>query len=279
MKNKNLIYGLIDPITKELRYIGKSCSGMKRPNDHMKKSELGRNTHKIHWINSVLAQDKQPEIIVLEEHSTKEELNESEQFWIAYYKGLGVNLTNATAGGEGSLGHYPSSESKQKMSQKRTEHYDEIRKQYGIIPARHKLHIYDRGLELKQCEHCDSWLELDNFYKCNNFWDGLQYTCKECDNKTRQQNRLKNPQYKRQLTDSELSALGREKCAKMNASLTSEKRSAMVSQPIQATHIESGKILTFPSGKSVEGHGFKATRVSMAIKSGKPYRDYFWKKS
>lgn len=35
LKSKFLIYGLTDPITDELRYIGRSSSGLNRPRQHL----------------------------------------------------------------------------------------------------------------------------------------------------------------------------------------------------------------------------------------------------
>jgi hypothetical protein len=270
-----IIYGLVDPFTKELRYIGKSCSGLIRPRNHFKPSELCHKTHKVHWIKSVLSQNKKPEIVIIEQHDNPELLDEAEQFWIEYYKSIGSRLTNSTNGGKGTLGLIQKDSTKVLMSEKRNEHYDKIReKNNGIVPARKKLHIFDRGLELKQCNDCEAWLELSYFHKCDNFWDDLQYRCKECDVKKRRSY----VNYRRTTTDEQYLELSRQKCEKMNASLTTEKRSALVSKPIQAIHIETGKILTFPSGKSAELFGFKATRISTAINAKIPYKKYMWSK-
>lgn len=110
MKEKYIIYGLIDPTTKELRYIGKSTSGIKRPNSTItrviKGTECrpGKSTLKVNWIKKLLKLGLRPEIEILEVHTKAEDLPEAEIFWIAYYKFIGCRLTNMTKGGEGLFG-------------------------------------------------------------------------------------------------------------------------------------------------------------------------------
>jgi len=50
----SFIYGLIDPRTREVRYIGKSARGMQRPLEHSKPCYLRRDrTHKANWIREL----------------------------------------------------------------------------------------------------------------------------------------------------------------------------------------------------------------------------------
>jgi len=95
-----LIYGLQDPITLELRYIGKSSRGMHRPQVHLKLVERPR-THKQRWINRLIRDGQMPLPFVLEELTTQAALDEAERFWIAYWRSIGARLTNATDGGDG----------------------------------------------------------------------------------------------------------------------------------------------------------------------------------
>lgn len=100
--NKYLIYGLIDPITNELRYVGKSSDGLRRPKEHWRARDLHRLQDHCHrWVRSVFQKTKGPPEIIIIEETTKEELSNAEVFYIAYYKSLGADLTNLTAGGEG----------------------------------------------------------------------------------------------------------------------------------------------------------------------------------
>lgn len=96
----NIIYGLLDPITLEIRYIGQSRVGISRPKSHMQPSSLklyktNKNLNKKQaWIKSLLIKGLKPKIIILEEFDSPEYLNEAEEFWIIYFKYIGANLTN-----------------------------------------------------------------------------------------------------------------------------------------------------------------------------------------
>lgn len=112
-----LIYGLIDPRNGQLRYVGKSCSGMKRPAGHTEPSRLLRErTHKAMWLRQLLGAGLRPDIQVLESSASADELNEAEQFHIAYWRFVGADLTNLTDGGEGSVGHKQTPEHTEKIA-------------------------------------------------------------------------------------------------------------------------------------------------------------------
>jgi len=106
MTSKKLIYALCDPRTHEVRYIGRSSSGMERPKSHLRPSRLKEESYKVNWIKSLLAQGLKPTIQILHEFqddATNEQLNHGEMWCIAHYKLCGYKLTNATDGGEGLL--------------------------------------------------------------------------------------------------------------------------------------------------------------------------------
>ena len=102
---KHVIYGLIDPNTKELRYVGYTSHPEKRLNQHYSKQKLKAVTHKNSWIKSL--KDQKPEMIIIEEYASAKELSESEIEMIEYFRFIGCNLTNTTKGGEGgaTFGH------------------------------------------------------------------------------------------------------------------------------------------------------------------------------
>lgn len=93
------IYALIDPATQQCRYVGKSKNLRARYYDHLYNPQ---GTRKSRWIGRLLKQGLKPEVVVLEEVAASE-WPEHEQFWIAYMKALGANLTNTTVGGEGGV--------------------------------------------------------------------------------------------------------------------------------------------------------------------------------
>lgn len=94
MKKCHIIYGLFDPNTKDLRYIGYTSNKNKRLIDHHKNSNLKKNTHKNNWIKSLLFKNQKAEIFILEIYETAEELPQAKTELIEYYRSLGCNLTN-----------------------------------------------------------------------------------------------------------------------------------------------------------------------------------------
>ena len=105
VKNQStFIYTLSNPITKEVRYIGKTVNIKDRYRQHIGKRLLD-NSHKNNWISSLINAGLQPIIEVLDivEHS---EWEFWEKYWISQFKTCGFDLTNATEGGEcGSCGN------------------------------------------------------------------------------------------------------------------------------------------------------------------------------
>ena len=93
------IYGLIDPNTNIIRYIGKSDKPKTRLSNHIQTSKKSK-THKSNWINSLIKEKKKPIITILEEVNI-ENWEEREKFWIKKYKDDGYDVTNFTNGGEG----------------------------------------------------------------------------------------------------------------------------------------------------------------------------------
>ena len=94
------IYALIHPISKEIRYIGKTLNLKQRLMSH--KSSFKKTTHVSNWISSLLKQNLSPEMIIIE---TCDESNweKREKHWIAYYRER-VKLCNITDGGEVGIG-------------------------------------------------------------------------------------------------------------------------------------------------------------------------------
>lgn len=98
MTSKYLIYGLSDPETLVMRYVGKSSCGLTRPNAHCSPGSLKRDkSYKANWIRECLVRNKKPVITILEELNSAEDLNTREKYWIAQYS----TLTNLTIGGDG----------------------------------------------------------------------------------------------------------------------------------------------------------------------------------
>lgn len=101
----NLVYGLRDPATGHLRYIGKSTSGLTRPRQHLNICCLNREkSYKANWIRSLIRIGLLPEIVVIQSSVDSSILSDCERFWIVYFRGMGCPLTNLTDGGDGPFG-------------------------------------------------------------------------------------------------------------------------------------------------------------------------------
>ncbi len=112
------VYGLKDPTTGVVRYVGWTVNLKRRLRDHLKPSQLLKfNTHKVKWLRSLVTRGLIPEVQVLESGSGSG-WQESERKWISYFKAAG-NLTNHTDGGDGTPGRHPSVETRKRWSELR----------------------------------------------------------------------------------------------------------------------------------------------------------------
>jgi hypothetical protein len=97
-----VVYGLFDPTTHELRYVGLTVDLARRVAQHIRSAQQTR-TYCARWIKNVIGHGLLPEVEVLEETDV-ERGPEQERFWISYFRFIGASLTNHTLGGEGVLG-------------------------------------------------------------------------------------------------------------------------------------------------------------------------------
>lgn len=284
---KYIIYGLTDPDTQEIRYIGKSTSGMKRPMEHKKPCNLKASSHKINWIKSLISNNKQYGIIILESTETPEELDSREIYWIAEYKARGANLTNGTDGGEGALGREVSEQTKELMSQKRKEYYENNPgKAIESGLKSRKQHKFINGIEHKHCSDCDLYKPLPDFGIKLDTWDGHVSVCAPCKaERTRKYRELNPSQTLSEVEwqasyDSRKEAMSKgvkaayEANPELKEQLRQKKSKAIIGIPVEA-QLQS---VEFPSALiAYKEAGFNNTYISQAIKSGKPYKGYIWK--
>ena len=113
--NTVYVYGLCDPITQQLRYIGKSNNLKKRYQSHIRYRD---KSHLTSWIKQLITIKKMPEMFLIEEVPIKE-WQEAERFWISYFKYIGADLVNMLPGGLGGavIGREISQETRQKISE------------------------------------------------------------------------------------------------------------------------------------------------------------------
>lgn len=120
MSSSFIIYGLIDPRTLLVRYVGKSESGMSRPRSHRGLARTGR--HCASWIRALIAAGFSYDIAVLEELPSRDVLEESERWWIAFGRASGWPLTNLTDGGGGCAGYKHSEQTKKRIGEASRRH-------------------------------------------------------------------------------------------------------------------------------------------------------------
>jgi hypothetical protein len=95
----NIVYGLIDPRTRLIFYIGLSSRGLKRPREH-RHTARGSEFNCQKLVKDLQKEGLIYEITVLEELQNASDLPTVERWWIAYGKCSGWPLTNCTKGGE-----------------------------------------------------------------------------------------------------------------------------------------------------------------------------------
>lgn len=112
----NLIYALVNPATRECRYIGKTRQGLKaRLRRHMMDAARSPGARKCtSWIASLVSAGLRPEILEIE--NCGEQWEDAERFWISYLRMAGANLTNMREGGGGENRCSPKSETRAKIS-------------------------------------------------------------------------------------------------------------------------------------------------------------------
>jgi hypothetical protein len=108
------IYTLSCPITKEIRYVGKTKSIKLRLQSHI---DYARNTkrkrrHVSDWILGLLEQNLKPIITIIEKTDVVNWVDR-ERYWISHFKNLQFNLCNLTDGGESNTGYVYSDELKE----------------------------------------------------------------------------------------------------------------------------------------------------------------------
>lgn len=89
---KTIVYGLVDPETGDIMYVGRTVDPYKRMGQHLKARS---NSHRDRWIKSLQNRGLEPTMIVLD---VLERDRDSERIWIL---GLGVDreLLNSTLPG------------------------------------------------------------------------------------------------------------------------------------------------------------------------------------
>lgn len=95
------IYGLVDPRTQAIRYIGKADQPRTRLVQHIHDSKRRRN-HCATWVRSLQSNGLRPTLQIVDEVAMAE-WKAVEAAYIQFYREEGCDLTNLTQGGDGAL--------------------------------------------------------------------------------------------------------------------------------------------------------------------------------
>lgn len=112
------IYGLVDPKTNELRYVGKSVNPLVRLRKHISERNV-HDTYKDRWLRKLYDLSIKPELIIIDEVKHNQ-WQFWERFYINYFKSIGCSLTNTTIGGDeppSTKGRKHTDDTRQKMSE------------------------------------------------------------------------------------------------------------------------------------------------------------------
>lgn len=96
---KNYIYTLSDPISNEVRYVGKSIDPLVRCRKHISEAKNSKsNNHRINWIKSLLNKGLIPKMDIIDEINNEWEW--LEEYWVSQFITWGFKLVNSTNGSE-----------------------------------------------------------------------------------------------------------------------------------------------------------------------------------
>lgn len=111
-----VIYGLHDPETGELRYIGQTTKAVVcRLSAHLAPSSLRRHSYLARWLLGLAKRGLSPTWSILVEAQDQAELDRLEVECIAQARSEGVRLVNLSDGGGGRAGYVPSAEEREKI--------------------------------------------------------------------------------------------------------------------------------------------------------------------
>lgn len=114
---KNMIYGIIDPRSGAVCYVGKTIIGKERWRIHC--NSLGRNEHfnpRLQYLFNLIKETQKLQFFIIETGLAEEFIDVREVYWIEKYRAEGIDLFNMTDGGDGRLHYRHKEESKLKIS-------------------------------------------------------------------------------------------------------------------------------------------------------------------
>lgn len=119
MKGHGCIYGLHDPESGELRYIGQTIKSIpNRLSAHLSPSSLRRHSYLYRWLGGLVERGLKPTWSQIDVAGDQADLDRLEIEHIAKARLDGVRLVNLSDGGGGRAGYVPSKEEREKIASK-----------------------------------------------------------------------------------------------------------------------------------------------------------------
>lgn len=94
------IYALRDPVTHQMRYVGKTTNLKRRWHDHVHLRATD-HSYRANWLRSLLAAGKRPKMMLLDTLSDHDDWELREQRWVRTLRAYDQPITNLAIGGEG----------------------------------------------------------------------------------------------------------------------------------------------------------------------------------
>lgn len=140
------VYGLIDPRTDHLRYVGQTVNLKERIAHHLIPSRLHASLPVSRWLRKLSEVGLAPDVAVLEEPEPAN-LYESEKFWIGYFKMIGCSLLNLHDHGPGGRlkGWHHTDDTKAKLRAARMNQPDPRRGTTHSMETKHRLSVQKTG--------------------------------------------------------------------------------------------------------------------------------------
>ena len=151
-----VIYGLHDPVTGELRYIGQTVKSVsQRLATHLSPSSLRRHSYLYRWLKGLVERGLKPSWSQIAEAEDQTELDLLEVLSIAEARASGTRLVNLSNGGGGRAGYVPSTEEREKIAVKqrgvpRKKHTPEWRARMAKVMAGRRTNTPEHMEHLRQ---------------------------------------------------------------------------------------------------------------------------------
>lgn len=126
------IYGLSDPLTKEVMYVGKTLQTLKRRlSCHIHCAKYDKTPRDL-WIFNLIKKNLKPQIFLIEDID-ESIWREKEVYWISYYRNINPELTNLSDGGAGPTGLKRCEENLRNISEAKSKPIYQINKELEIV--------------------------------------------------------------------------------------------------------------------------------------------------